>query len=139
MVEYVRVFETSSMKEVHEYTNKGWVVINTYKIEEDDDLPIDGGIRYVLGLSSKELSNKLIDIVKEYEKYGFKDALFGKIADEMGDRLEDYRPSSGLGVVAPLAKYMSNYEELVNGKTVLYNRNNPANYDDDDDDVDMPF
>lgn len=138
MTDYVRVFETSEEREANKYIDKGWDLIDTSKRSSFNG---EGGYssytQYTLGLSAKEYSNKLFDIIREYEKYGLKDELFGRVANEMDDRIDDYRPTSGLGVVTPLAGYMSNYEEIVNDRSISFYRNNPVN--DDDDLENLPF
>ena len=107
MADYVKVIKTSNDKVANGYIKRGWDLIDTYKAIGTDEYgePMGSFPVYNLGLSSKEFTNKLLGIIKEYENHGFKEALFEKIADEQGDQ-------SGLD--SPVAKFVTNYKEIVN-------------------------
>lgn len=120
MADYVRVYKTSDESEVNKYIQNGWDLIDTTKSVDYDT----GGryVKHVLGLSYKEQANKLLTIIREYEKYGFKEELIKKVEDEMDDRLEDYKAIGFPDIETPLANYMTNYENVVNNKDVFYSK-----------------
>lgn len=117
MADYIKVFRTSDEKEVNEYINKGWEIINTGKVVQ-----IEGSeyLRYNLGYPAKAQLAKLTAIIKEYEKYGLKEILFEKVAAENDESLDEYESDGVYPSTTPLTEYMSNYEEVVNDEKVSY-------------------
>lgn len=152
MGDYVRVFETANEEDVNEYINKGWDLIGTSKITQHDG---DASyIKFTLGLSTKEYANRLLAIVKTYEKHGLKDTMFEKVASEIGSSVNWYNLKAKKSLSwyelselapskAPLAKFMTDYEHIVNNADVICLEKDP--FDDktqtieNDDDEDMPF
>lgn len=128
MADYVRVYETSNEKEANEYINKGWDLIGTSKMTQHDG---DASyIKFSLGLSTKEYANRLLAIVKEYEKHGFKEVLLDKVASELNDNVDWYDSKDRKSLSwyelnemvpskTPLANFMTNYEHIVNDKNVI--------------------
>lgn len=142
MADYIRVYETSNESQANKYIENGWDLIDTQTRNRFDG---EGGYssytNYTLGLSSKVYANKLLSIVKEYEKYGLKEVLFEKIEEETDDKISNYQQIGG-GFKTPsetqLAKFVSNYEDIVNNeKVLLYKNEEKYNFDIDPDN--MPF
>lgn len=77
-------------------------------------------VKYSLGLSAKEYANKLLAIIREYEKYGLKELLVEKVEEELNDSMDLYQTAGFWESDAPLTKYMSDYEDIVNNKKVKY-------------------
>ena len=145
MAEYVRVFETSNVREANEYISKGWDLIDSPTITSfDGDSRYSNHTQYVLGLSTKEYANKLLAIIREYEKHGFKDVMFEEAARELNDNVELYEEPEdekqlaniellGPGLSkSPIAKFMADYEDMVNNKKISYFRNTNIKITDDD-------
>ena len=119
MTDYIRLVETSSKEKADSYIKKGWDLIDTSKaINYESDCSY---LKYHLGLSSIKYANKLLAIIKEYEKYGFKEALLEKVGKEIGDKIENYQASTCFPALeTPLAKYAANYEDVVNNEEIFY-------------------
>lgn len=119
MAEYVKVMETNSESVANHFVKNGWDIIRTSKVVQ-----MEGNeyLRYHLGFSTKSHISKLTAIIKEYEKHGFKKILFEKVAEEMGDKVDNYEVDGFFVSGEPLAKYMSEYENLVNNKEVTYSK-----------------
>lgn len=127
MADYVKVFETSDYDKANEYIKNGWTLINTPKKSTfNGEDGYSSYTEYTLGLSAKEHANRLLAIIREYEKYGLKEALLEKVSAEMDDNIEEYDTTGFWNSDSPLAKYMSSYEDIVNDKKVKYfkKRNN---------------
>lgn len=147
MADYVRVFETMNEKEANEYIKNGWDLIDAPTVTNfDGDSHYTSRTQYTLGLSAKEHANKLLAIIREYEKRGFKAALFEETASEQNDNMKWYEPkgkaeTARLELIgpgpskSPIAKFMADYEDVVNEKKVSYFRNATIEIDDDD----LPF
>ena len=124
MADYVRVFETTSEKEANDYIKNGWDLIDApTKTSFDGDSGYSSYTKYTLGLSAKAYSNKLLAVIRDYEKYGFKEALLEKIGEETDDNVENYDKDGVVASKSPLAVYISNYEDAVNdSKTSYFNK-----------------
>lgn len=148
MADYVRVFETTSEKEANDYIKNGWDLIDTPTVTSfDGDSHYSSHTQYTLGFSAKVYANRLLAIVKEYEKHGFKEILFEKVAEELNDNVkwyhepEDKKQMTNIKLLgpglskSPIAKFMSNYEYVVNDKKVSYYKDTKIEIDDED----LPF
>ena len=116
MYEYVRLIEAENEYEANEFIENGWEVISAVKSKNGES----EYIKYHLGLPAKVLLDKLMSIVKEYEKHGLKDVLFGKVAKKTNDRAENYAASKDGVSWTPLAKFMTEYDNTVNGSRLSY-------------------
>ena len=126
MTKYVRVYETSDSTEANKLIKNGWDLISP-----STEVTSDGEgtyVRYNLGLSYKEYTNKLLSVIKDYEKHGYKDKLLKKVEEELNDKIDNYGTKGWHVSDSPLANYLSNYEMIVNGKEVsYYDKNNHDN------------
>ena len=120
MADYVKVFETTDYDDANKYIKNGWVLIDTPKKSTFGEAGYTSYTKYTLGLSAKEHANRLLAIIREYEKYGLKETLLEKVAEEMGDNISEYEPAGFVSKETPLARYMSNYENVVNNEKILY-------------------
>lgn len=75
-------------------------------------------LRYHVGLPAEVRIDELKQILKLYEKYGFKEELFTKIAEENGHDLDDYSYNGGYTVNNETTRFIEKYEKIVNGKRV---------------------
>lgn len=148
MADYIRVFETTSEKKANEYIKKGWDLIDTPTVTNfDGDSHYSSHTQYTLGLSTKEYANKLLAIIREYEKHDLKEILFEKVAEERNDNAKWYEEPEnekhmaniellGPGLSkSPIAKFMTNYEDVVNEKKISYYKKSKLEIDDED----LPF
>lgn len=117
MGEYVRVFGTESVAEANKYIEKGWELISP-----STAIGRDGGeyVWYSLGLTARKQIDDLLSIIKDYERYGFKDSLMKKIAEEYNDDLASYQADAFYEAETPLTKYLSKYESTVNKKEITF-------------------
>ena len=130
MTDYVRVFETTNETEANDYIKKGWDLISTpTKTSFDGEGGYSSYTQYTLGLSAKEYANKLLTVIREYEKYGFKELLVEKIEQEMDDKIEEYDTVGFWVAETPLTRYMSEYEDVVNDEKVKYYKNKENEFD----------
>lgn len=142
MTDYIRVFETTNQKEANEYIKNGWDLIDTPTVTNfDGDSHYNSHTQYTLGLSAKEYANRLLAIVKEYEKHDLKEILFEKVAEELNDNAKWYEEKDkdealSLALIgpgpskSPVAKFMVDYEDVINEKKVSYFRNKTTYIDD---------
>lgn len=120
MLRYLKI-EVVSEKEINKYLTKGWEVIDTTK-----ELLGDGKstiLQYHVGYPVSKHIQNLIEIIKEYEKFGFKEKLFKNKAQEYNENLEDYDTSGFFNANTNLTNFLKNYEYIVNGKEVEYYKN----------------
>lgn len=120
MTDYIRVHITSDDEEANKYIKKGWDLIDTSKSVSYET----GGsyTKYSLGFSTREYSNQLLAIIKDYEKHGFKELLFEKVAEEMDDKIDDYETTGYRASNSSLAVYMTKYENVVHDQNVMYSK-----------------
>lgn len=130
MKDYVR---TDCIREgnINSYLADGWEIIETTKVLVE--YPDTTALEYHIGLPARVLIDKLLGIIKDYEKYGFKEELFKKIAEENGKNLDDY-VRGGIGKDA-VAEYMTNYEKVVDNAYTEYGLK--RNYDNDYDEIEF--
>jgi len=104
--------------QVDRYLNDGWEIIDTTKEGYGD-----GGfyLKYHLGLSARSQMNKLKEIIEAYEKFGFKEQLFEKVAVSNGEKIEDYSDkTTGLRSKDATIDFMESYEKNVHDKDIRY-------------------
>ena len=118
MDKYVRLIEANDEYDANKYIENGWEVISTVKFSNGES----EYLRYHLGLPAKVLMDKLMSIVKEYEKHDLEDVLFEKVAKETNDRVENYETSKSGVPWTPLAKFMTEYDNTVNGSRLSYKK-----------------
>lgn len=105
-------------KNVNEYLSKGWVIIATVKEDYGDG--ITTLLKYHLGYPFSKHLEELVDVVKEYEKLGFKEQLFKMKAEELGEDLEEYEETGYPPTDNELTDFLKKYEFAVNDKKVSY-------------------
>lgn len=117
MTDYVRVEVVGSGDKVDKYLNEGWEIIETTKSAYPEG---DTFLSYHIGLPAKVLLDNLLEIIHEYEKRGFKDKLFQAVAEENGEKIDDYETSGFFNVSTASTDFMEGYEKVVNNKRVSY-------------------
>lgn len=117
MKEYVQVITVSS-NEVEMYVNRGWEVFDTSK-----KCNIEGDVTTVfhIGYTLRKNYEELLNIVKLYEKYGFKKELDRKISELTNDNIDNYDTSKeGHSIDNEITNYLEKYELNVNGTLENY-------------------
>ena len=111
---------TASEKNVNDYLDKGWKLLDTTKSAYDSS-GNDTSITYHLGYPVENRISDLLAIIKLYEENGLKEELFSKLAMESGIDLNDYS-NGGFGwkVNHPTLELLTQYEKVVNDKDVEY-------------------
>ena len=118
--EYVKIIEVNP-SEVNNYLDKGWEIIDKTKTYLPPD---ETKLTYHMGYPAKKRIEDLLEIISEYEKYGFKEKLFEIIANENGEDVNSFTDSSPFGMDenSKTAQYMSWYESTVKNKKVYYGK-----------------
>lgn len=111
MKEYVRI-DTVGEGEVESFLADGWEIIETTKDLFDHETT---RIRYHVGLSARTLLEKYKSIIDDYERFGFKDELFRKIAEENGEDITKYS-SSGKTTNDKTPMYMEKYYKVIHNQ-----------------------
>lgn len=111
MKDFLRIKELGPYENVNDYLERDWEVIEAVKV--------DGEIKYHIGLSARTMAMKYEAIIKEYERFGFKEKLFEKIAENYGANLNDYEQSGWHSGVDEMSKFMTNYDKTVEGEHVI--------------------
>ncbi|MGG1618217.1 hypothetical protein [Paenibacillus sp. NRS-1781] len=116
-MEYVRI-EACSEQSVQRYLDGGWKIIDTAKSE----YPGEGSqIIYHVGYPAAKRIEDLLNIIKDYEKHGFKERLFEIIATENEDDYTQYDRDGGVPT-SDTAKYMSQYDSAVQNRNITYSK-----------------
>lgn len=126
MNDYTRI-DVVSATGVDKFLKQGWEIVETTKSASPEG---DTTLNYHVGLPARVVMNKLLTIVKVYEKHDLKNKLFEAVANENGEKLDDYEVglySSGTN----LAKFMESYEHIVNNEYVKYSKKNASDNPDD--------
>lgn len=112
MAEYIKI-KTVGDTEVNQYLEDGWEIMGETISFEPPEI---GTIYYDIGLPAKVMIERLNSIIKDYERFGFKEKLFQEIAKEYGDSLENYQTNSFLHEDNHFKKYMKDYDLYANDK-----------------------
>jgi hypothetical protein len=118
MRSYVKV-KSVRTNQVDAYLAQGWEIIETTK-EWTGHSADDTILNYHIGLTAMILLEKYQAIVKDYERFGFKEKLFESIANENGKTLDDYEQSGWNPNKDEVSEYMTNYEIVTDGDTTPY-------------------
>jgi len=122
MRDYIKI-EVVGEGQTDKYLTNGWEIIETVKKSYDGYGSGDTRLEYHLGLPSRVMIDRLTAVIKEYEKYGFKDLLFEKVAEDFGENISDYEAGGGRPTYDKTPSYIVNYERTVNNNDVsLYKK-----------------
>lgn len=113
MNDYLRV-KVAKANTVDKYLTDGWEIIEVTK-EWTGDSAEGTTLKYHMGLSARKLVEKYEAIVKDYESNGLKEQLFKKIAESNGKDINNYELNSWYNGNDETAKYMTNYDRIVDG------------------------
>ncbi|MED4370741.1 hypothetical protein ACGYLS_20880 [Bacillus subtilis] len=114
MNEYIRVDLVNPGK-VDKYLSDGWEIIETAKHSYPDG---ETTVDYHIGLPARVMVENLLSIIKDYESLGLKEKLFEGIAEGFGETASDYGTGRGHATSSKTARYMEEYERIVNNKIV---------------------
>ncbi len=114
MKEYIRV-DLCGSGQVDKYLQDGWEIIETAKQSYPDG---ETKVDYHIGLPAKVMVDKLLSVIKDYEAQGLKETLFEGIAEGFGENASDYETGMGHATPSKTARYMENYERIVNNQIV---------------------
>jgi hypothetical protein len=114
MKEYIRV-DLCGSGQVDKYLNDGWEIIETAKQSYPDG---ETKVDYHIGLPAKVLVDKLLSVIKDYEEQGLKERLFEGVAIGFDENASDYETGMGHATPSKTARYMENYERIVNNQIV---------------------
>jgi hypothetical protein len=118
MNEYIRVDLVNS-GQVDKYLSNGWEIIETAKQSYPDG---ETTVDYHIGLPARVMVEKLLSVIKDYESLGLKEKLFEGIAEGFEETASDYETGMGVATPSRTARYMENYERIVNNKIVTVYR-----------------
>jgi hypothetical protein len=114
MKEYIRV-DLCGSGQVDKYLQDGWEIIETAKQSYPDG---ETKVDYHIGLPAKVLVDKLTAIIRDYESLGLKGNLFEGVAKGFDENASDYETGGGHQTPSKTARYMENYERIVNNQIV---------------------
>jgi hypothetical protein len=139
--EYMSIKSTNSEKEVNGFISEGWELID--KEKSVDHYTNGENVKYILGFSYQKRVDELVEIIDAFEKYGLKEDLFKKIAEEND---EDYgsiiKKTSWFGTEEDkpkTAEFMEWFEKTLNGLDVNYGFKRDQNSSESDIDDDLEF
>ena len=116
MKDYIKI-EVVGEGTIDGYLSSGWEVIDAVKTSYDG-VGNDTRLDYHIGLPPRVMIDRLTAVIKEYEKYGFKDLLFEKVAEGYGENVSDYEQGGGQPTYDKTPSYIENYERTVNNSNV---------------------
>jgi hypothetical protein len=138
MKQYLKIFVHTEISRVNRLLEEGWELIETSKVLFPDG---GEGVEYHLGLPSETRIKQLMEVIRTYEKYGFKSDLIHDFAQSKKEDLLSYTTEPELYMPEThVTKFLTLYEEAVNGKTVKYYKREVHPFEDpalDDIDIDM--
>jgi len=103
---------------IDQYLKKGWEIIETTRTVYDNSESL---LNYHIGYPIELKIRDLKIIIEAYEKYGFKEELYKKIAESNGHDLEEYDTFNGGNyVVNDTVNFMEEYEFSVNNNRIKY-------------------
>ena len=109
---------TATESNIQRYLNNGWILIDTTKSFHGPD---DTSVTYHIGYPFSRREQDLIEIIRLYEEYDFKEKLFNRIAEKNDDKINNYDSySSAFPSDKELPVLMSKYESTVQNKDVNY-------------------
>lgn len=114
MKEYLKVDVVGS-GQVDKYLKDGWEIIETVKQSYSDG---ETRVEYHIGLPAKVMVKKLTAIIRDYEKQDLKEKLFEGVAESFGENASDYETGFGQTTNGKTARYIENYEKIVNDKII---------------------
>lgn len=114
MSDYIKV-KAIDENQVDKYLNNGWEIIDTVKTSYDGN---DARLDYHIGLPSRVVIDMLTGVIREYEKHGFKELLFEKVAEGFGENVSDYEEGGGRPSYDKTPSYIEDYELTVNNSNV---------------------
>jgi hypothetical protein len=114
MKEYIRV-DLYGSGQVDKYLQDGWEIIETAKQSYPDG---ETKVDYHIGLPAKVLVDKLTSFIRDYESLGLKESLFEGVAKGFEENASDYETGAGHATPSKTARYIENYEHIVNNKIV---------------------
>lgn len=112
---YVNI-ECVNERGVQQYLDKGWEII---EVTKEIAGPNETILKYHIGYSATKRIADLLGIIEEYENRGLKDQLFEMVAEENGEKADDFIAAGGLSS-SPTAKFFSKYDSLVKNRNVYY-------------------
>ncbi|PFO03738.1 hypothetical protein COJ85_13930 [Bacillus sp. AFS076308] len=118
MNDYIRV-DVVGAGLVDRYLKDGWEIVETAKQSYPDG---ETKVDYHIGLPARVLVDKLTAIIKDYEAHGLNEQLFDGVAKGFDENASDYETGMGHATSSKTARYMENYEMIVNNKEVVVNR-----------------
>ena len=140
MKQYLKIRVHTEINRVNTLLEEGWELIETSKVQFPDG---GEGVEYHLGLPAETRIKQLMEIIRTYEKYGFKSALIHDFAQSKKEDLLSYTTEPELYMPeTSVTRFLTLYEEAVNGKTVKYYKRKMHPFDDPDLDkyeIDMDY
>lgn len=122
---YIKV-EVISANEVDDYLAKGWVIIEVTKAVDIDQSTY---LKYHVGYPIQSQTECLLEIIKQYEKYGLKKVLIERKAEELGEDIQKYDTSGFQEIKTELTEFLSKYEFNVNNKVQKYYNDPEVDFD----------
>ena len=117
MIDYIRIDIVGSDK-VDKYLSEGWEIIETAKFISSYPEGQDTSLSFHIGLPARVMVDKLMSVIKNYEEHGLKEKLYEGVAESLGEIASEYGTGDGHHTSSKIAKYMENYEKVVNNKSV---------------------
>ncbi|MBT2680721.1 hypothetical protein J7E38_17055 [Bacillus sp. ISL-35] len=140
MKQYLKIFVHTEINRVNRLLDEGWELIETSKVQYPDG---GEGVEYHLGLPAETRIKQLMEIIRMYEKYGFKSDLIHDFAESKKEDLLGYTTEPELDMPeTPVTRFLMLYEEAVNGKSVKYYKRKMHPFEDpelDYIDIDMEY
>jgi hypothetical protein len=120
MENYIRV-ELAYADTVDKYLGDGWEIIDTAKSTTGYE-QLDTTIKYHVGLPARVQVDRLMAIIRDYEDQGLKEKLFEGVAEKSGETVSDYEIGGRYHAPSKIARYMENYEDVVNNRNVIVSK-----------------
>jgi hypothetical protein len=140
MKQYLKIFVHTEINRVNRLIEEGWELIETSKVLYPDG---GEGAEYHLGLPGETRIKQLMEVIRMYEKYGFKSDLIHDFAESKKEDLLSYTTEPELDMPeTPVTRFLTLYEEAVNGKSVKYYKRKMHPFEDpalDYMDIDMDY
>ncbi|WP_053362572.1 hypothetical protein [Bacillus sp. FJAT-27251] len=133
---YLKISVHTEIYRVNELMEEGWELIDTCKVNFPNG---SEGVEYHMGLPAETRIRQLKQIIRAYEKYGFKHDLVFQMSESYRDDLLSYTTEGGLPMSdTPLTSFLKMYEKVVNDQKVQYYIKEKHPYDDPElDEIDI--
>ncbi|KML40621.1 hypothetical protein [Cytobacillus firmus] len=128
MKHYIKICVQTEVHRVNHLLEEGWEMIEAKKFL----FPSGGeGVEYHLGLPAETRIKQLVEIIRTYEKFGYKSSMMHDFAESKKEDILSYTTEQELYMPeTPVTKFITLYEEAVHGKTVKYYKRRKHPFDD---------